>query len=93
MVVETPTAQEVQVFAEVELKGRAVTLRQVAVYGVDVGPRALGWPMLRQMVQAAMEEFDVDLIRIEETRRTAGALPARAVAPIEFRRRSRPSRS
>jgi hypothetical protein len=41
------------------------------------------------MAQAAMEEFDVDCIRIEEARRISGANPGRTIGSIEFRRRAR----
>lgn len=38
-------------------------------------------------IPSAMEEFDVDFIRIEETRRASSAGPGRAVRPLRFRRR------
>lgn len=88
-VVETPSGKTVQLWAEVELEGRTAILRQLAIYGVSAGAGELGTVVVRNMARAAMEEFDVDCIRIEETRRTSGAGPGRAVGPIEFRRRVR----
>jgi len=87
--VTTPSGKTVQLWAEVELAGRTIVLRQFAIYGVDASPGELGWTVLRGMAHAAMEEFDVDCIRIEEARRTSGARPGRALRPIEFRRRAR----
>jgi hypothetical protein len=88
MIVTTPSGQTVQIWAEVELEERIAILRQFAIYGIDAQPGELGQTLLREMAQSAMEEFDVDLIRIEETRRTSGAGPGRAVRPIQFRRRT-----
>jgi hypothetical protein len=89
LVVTTPSGQTVQLYAEVELLERTAVLRQLAVYGLGVGRHTVGPAVLRAMAQAAMEDFDVDCIRIEETRRTSGAGPGRAVRSIEFRRRAR----
>jgi len=47
-------------------------------------PNDFGIAGLRKLARAAMEEFDVDCIRIEEARRTSGA--GRTVERIEFRR-------
>ncbi|MGE0119871.1 MAG: hypothetical protein AB7S71_10960 [Dongiaceae bacterium] len=89
LVVTTPAGQTVQIWAEVELIGRTATLRQFAIYGVDVSAKELGLAALRAMARAAMEDFDVDCIRIEEARRTSGANPGRTARSIEFRRRAR----
>jgi len=89
VIVTTPLGKAIQLYAEVESTGRAIILRQLAVYGVNATAGELGPAMLRNMAFAAMEEFDVDCIRIEETRRISGAGPGRAVRPIEFRRRLR----
>lgn len=78
----------VQLYAEVELSGRTVVLRQFAIYGVNAAARDLGPTFLRKMADDAMEVFDVDCIRIEEARRTSGAGPGRTIRSIEFRRRS-----
>ena len=87
LVVTTPSGQTVQIWAEVELDGRVAILRQFAIYGLNVERGELGPMVLRDMAQAAMEEFDVDVIRIEETRRASGEGSGRAVRPLRFRRR------
>jgi hypothetical protein len=89
VIVTTPAGGTVQIWAEVELAGRTAILRQFAIYGVDIGRGGLGAGMLRGMALAAMENFDVDCIRIEEARRTARTAPTRILRPIEFRRRGR----
>lgn len=89
LIVTTPSGETVQLYAEVELTGRTIILRQFAIYGVSVGAREFGAPALRSMARAGMEAFDVDCIRIEEARRTSGASPGRTLRPIEFRRRVR----
>jgi hypothetical protein len=88
LVVMTPSGRVVQVWSEVELVERTVILRQFAIYGVDVGAKELGPAVIRTMAQAAMEEFDVDCIRIEEARRISGANPGRTIRSVEFRRRA-----
>lgn len=84
--VTTPTGQRVQIWTEVELvQGKTAVLRQLSIYGVTVGSRELGPVMLRRMVHAAMEAYDVDCIRIEEALRISGA-SRRRTKPIVFRR-------
>ncbi len=85
--VVVPDGRSLQVWAEVALEGRTAVLRQLAIYGRGAQPQVLGAAMLLQLAQAAMEEFDVDSIRIEEARRTSGANPNRTVKTIEIRRR------
>ncbi len=84
--VTTPGGRDVQLYADVELVGRTAILRHLAIYGVNVASRELGWAVLRGMARAAMEVFDVDCIRIEEAWRLSGANPGRSLRPIEFRR-------
>jgi hypothetical protein len=86
-VVITPKGEKMELYAEVELSGRALTLRQFAIYGQGIGANAIGLIGLRQLASAAMEVFDVDSIRIEKAWRTSGANPGRDTRPIEFRRR------
>ncbi len=88
VIATAPAGKVLQLWAEVELIGRTVVLRQFAIYGVNATARELGPTLLRRMAHAAMEEFDVDCIRIEEARRTSGARPGRAVGTVEFRRRA-----
>jgi hypothetical protein len=83
--VTTPSRQRVQIWTDVELIGRTAVLRQFSIYGVTVGSRELGPAMLRRMVRAAMEIYDVDCIRIEEALRVSGA-SRRRIRPIVFRR-------
>ena len=88
MTITAPSGQTVHVWTEVELDGRVAILRQFAIYGVNAQPGEFGQTLLRDMAQAAMEKFNVDLIRIEETRRVSGAGPGRAVRPLRFRRQT-----
>lgn len=87
VIVTTPCGKTLEIWTEVELDGRIAILRQFAIYGVNAQPGEFGQILLRDLAQAAMEEFDVDLIRIEETRRAKGQGPGRAVRPLRFRRR------
>ena len=87
LVATSAAGQKVLLYAEVELAGRRAVLRQFAIYGVNVVARELGPRFLRQMADDAMEVFDVDCIRLEEARRTSGAVPGRTIRAIEFRRR------
>jgi len=84
--VGTPTGRAIQLYAEVELIGRTGILRQIAIYAANMVPNDFGIAGLRKLARAAMEEFDVDCIRIEEARRTSGAGAGRTVERIEFRR-------
>jgi hypothetical protein len=83
--VATPDGRTLQLYSEVELRGRIAILRQFAIYGLDIGAGQLGSRVLRRLAQAVMEEFDVDVIRIEEARRTSGANPGRSLT-LEFQR-------
>ena len=76
----------IQLYAETELVGRTPVLRQFAIYAATVTSNELGMNVLRRLARAAMEEFDVDCIRIEEARRTSGANPGRTIRQIEFHR-------
>ncbi|MFI4988316.1 MAG: hypothetical protein ACHQF3_12820, partial [Alphaproteobacteria bacterium] len=87
VIATTPSGKTIQLYAEVELVERTLVLRQFAIYGVNAASGELGWTMLRKLAYAALEDFDVDRIRIEEARRTSGANPGHAVRSIEFRRR------
>ena len=87
VIVTTSSGQSLQIWTEVELDGRIAILRQFAIYGVNAQPGEFGQTLLRDLAQAAMEEFDVDLIRIEETRRAKGQGQGRAVRTLQFRRR------
>ena len=84
--ITTPSGKKVEIWAEVELKGKCAVVRQPSIDGVNVSTNALGVAELRGIVKALMEEFDVDCVRIEEARRTSGAFPGRTVRPIRIRR-------
>jgi hypothetical protein len=79
MAASAPTGEVVQLYAEAELAGRTLILRQFAIYAANVTSNELGMTVLRRLARAAMEEFDVDCIRIEEARRTSGANPGRTI--------------
>ncbi len=87
--VTTPSGRIVELFAEVAWAGRTLILRQFAISAADATANELGISALRNMARAALEEFDVDAIRIEEARRTSGANPGRTAPTVEFRRRAR----
>ena len=89
IVVTLPSGQALRVWAQVALEARTMILRQLAIYGVRLGPGEVGMAGVGRVALAAMEEFDVDSIRIEETRRIAGARSGRAVPAIELRRPAR----
>lgn len=82
-----PNGHSLTVWAEVALDGRTVVLRQFAIYSHEDRPNMPGMAMLLRLAEAVMEEYDVDLIRIEEARRTSGANPNRTVKTINLRRR------
>lgn len=92
LTVTTPDGLAVRVWAEVELDGRVVVLRQFLIDGVNVAVGQFGTSRLRRIADDAMEFFDVDAIRIEEARRTTGANPDRIVPTVPFRRRGRQPR-
>jgi len=84
--VTTPSGDRVRLWAQVELAHRVVVLRQFAIFGIEATTVALGLSTLRAMARAAMEEFDVDCIRIDEARRISGAGPGRVASPVVFKR-------
>ena len=88
LVVTTPSGDKVRLWAEVELIERTAVLRQFYIWAEDMEPGGLGAIGPRRMAQAALEEFDVDCIRIEGAHRTSGANPGRTVGALEFRRRA-----
>ena len=90
---DLPGGEAILIWAEVELDGRAATLRQPFIGGFDAATGRdtqgrLGLLGLRRLVQEAMEHFDVDRIGIEQARRISGASPGRPIKNLVFRRRS-----
>lgn len=91
---DRPGGEAILIWAEVELEGRMAILRQPFIGGFDAAARRdlrgrLGHGGVLQLVQEAMEQFDVDCIRIEQARRISGANPGRAIDNLVFRRRTR----
>ena len=85
-IVTTPSGITVHIWFELELNGRAAILHQFLIDGLKGKPVVLGPTVLRNMARAAMEEYNVDCIRIEKALRTTGAGPGRIATAIEFRR-------
>lgn len=82
---ETSNGLDLVLWAQVELTGREVVLRQLYFEQRNIGDGSvLG--MRRGLVQAAMEIFDVDRIRIEGARRTSGIRPGRIAKSFIFER-------
>ena len=89
--ITTPAGHVLQVWSQIELKARTGVLRQLAIYGENVGTAGLGYAALRQLARAAMEAFDVDALEIEGARRTTGPYKGRVVPSLVFRsKRNRP---
>lgn len=84
-----PSGEELLVWAEVSLGVREIVLRQLAIWGVNIGPNEFGVRLLRQAAQDFMEEFDVDTLRIVQARRTSGAHPQRSLQDVVIRRTAR----
>jgi hypothetical protein len=78
---------EVEIMFYAELHDQAVVLQRLDIQGA--GPNVLGWTALRELAHQAMEELDVDELRIEGAVRTSGAGPGRRPTPLIFRRTGR----
>jgi hypothetical protein len=86
--VHIPDGRRVDILGEFELHAGQVNIRQFGIYGVGFAARDLGPSVLREMARAALEGFDVQIIRIDGARRTSGANPGRTVGSIAFRRKT-----
>jgi hypothetical protein len=75
--------QVVEFVADLELGDRHAVLSGLHVYGP--GPNSLGIAGLRELIRWAMEQLDVDELRIEGATRTSGASPGRRPTPLVFR--------
>jgi hypothetical protein len=85
VVVQASNGLDLVLWAQVELTGREVVLRQMYFEQRNAGDGSvLG--MRSALAQAAMEVFDVDRIRIEGARRTSGIRPGRIVRTFVFER-------
>jgi hypothetical protein len=72
----------IEVLADVEFAGRKAALRGLHVLGS--GPNTLGPRALRELINGAKVQLDVDQLRIEGATRTSGAGPGRIPAVIDF---------
>lgn len=84
---------EILIWAEIELDGREAILRQPFISGFDSATNRdlqgqLNQRGVRRLAQEAMEQFDVDCIRIEQARRISGANPGRSIKCLVFRRKT-----
>ena len=85
VVVQASNGLDLVLWAQVELTGREVVLRQMYFEQRNAGDGSvLG--MRSALAQAAMEVFDVDRIRIAGARRTSGIRPGRIVRTFVFER-------
>jgi len=85
VVVQASNGLDLVLWAQVELTGREVVLRQMYFEQRNAGDGSvLG--MRSALAQAAMEVFDVDRIRIEGARRTSGIRPGRIARTFVFER-------
>jgi hypothetical protein len=72
----------IEVLADVELTGRTAALRGLHILGT--GPNTLGPRVLRELINWAKVQLDVDQLRIEGATRTSGAGPGRVPPIIDF---------
>ena len=72
----------VQVLAAVEFVGRTAVLRSLHIEGG--GRNTLGPRALRELINWAKVQLDVDQLRIEGATRTSGAAPGRVPPPLVF---------
>jgi hypothetical protein len=72
----------VQVLTDVELLGRTALLRRLHIEGA--GRNTLGPRALRELINWAKVQLDVDQLRIEGATRTSGAGPGRVPHPLVF---------
>jgi hypothetical protein len=72
----------IEVLADVELTGRTAALRGLHILGC--GPNTLGPRVLRELINWAKVQLDVDQLRIEGATRTSGAGPGRVPPIIDF---------
>jgi hypothetical protein len=82
LVTLTDGVQVIQVLTEVTLIGRTAVLHRLHILGG--GRNTLGQRALRELINWAKVQLDVDQIRIEGATRTSGAGPGRIPAAIVF---------
>jgi hypothetical protein len=76
--------QSIEFVADFELGDRQAIFSGLHVNGG--GPNSVGIAGLRNLIRWAMEQLDVDEIRIKGATRTSGAGPGRRPATLFFRR-------
>jgi hypothetical protein len=76
--------QRIELVSDFALGERYAALSNLHIYGGR--PNSLGISGLRGLIRWAMEELDVDELRIEGATRTSGASPGRRPAALVFRR-------
>jgi hypothetical protein len=82
LVTLTNGAQVVQVLTDVEFVGRTAVLRRLHILGG--GRNTLGPGVLRELINWAKVELDVEQLRVEGATRTSGAGPGRVPRPVVF---------
>jgi hypothetical protein len=82
LVTLTDGIQVVQVLTAVEFAGRTAMLRRLHIEGA--GRNTLGPRALRELINWAKVQLDVDQLRIEGATRTSGADPGRVPSPLVF---------
>ena len=78
----TDGAHVIDVLADVEFAGRTAVLRGLHILGG--GANTLGPNALRELINWAKVQLDVDHLRIEGATRTSGAGPGRVPTGIVF---------
>jgi hypothetical protein len=82
LVTLTDGIHAIDVLADVDFIDRTAVLRGLHILGG--GPNTLGPRVLRELINWAKVQLDVDHIRIEGATRTSGAGPGRIPPPIVF---------
>jgi hypothetical protein len=82
LVTLTDGVQVVQILTDVEFTGRIAVLRGLHILGS--GRNTLGLRSLRELINWAKVQLDVDELRIEGATRTSGAGPGRVPPPLVF---------
>jgi hypothetical protein len=72
----------VEILTNVEFVGRIAVLRGLHIQGS--GRNTLGPRVLRELINWAKVQLDVEQLRIEGATRTSGAGPGRVPAPLVF---------
>jgi hypothetical protein len=82
LVTLTDGIRVVEILTEVEFVGRTAVLHRLHILGG--GPNTLGSRALRQLINWAKVQLDVEQLRIEGATRTSGAGPGRVPPVLVF---------